>query len=65
MGNISDSPSWNWDIFFGSNKGFHVTVLMEIANTNYELFLFDIGTNGRISDGGVINNISFCKALVR
>lgn len=38
---------------------------MGIANSNYEFIMFDVGTNGRISDGGVINNTIFYKALVR
>jgi hypothetical protein len=41
---------------FCNYKGFHSIVLVAIANSNYEFILFDIGTNGRISDGGVINN---------
>nr|CAI5861383.1 unnamed protein product [Callosobruchus analis] len=37
---------------------------MGIANSNYEFIMFDVGTNGRVSDGGVINNTCFYKALV-
>lgn len=32
---------------------------MAICNANYEFLLCDFGTNGRISDGGVINNTLF------
>jgi hypothetical protein len=32
--------------------------------SSYEFILFDIGTNGRILDGGVINNTSSSKAIV-
>jgi hypothetical protein len=38
-------------------------VLMGIANANYEPILVDSGTNGRISDGGVIENTDFCDKL--
>lgn len=32
---------------------------MVIANANYELIMIDVGTNGRVSDGGVIKNTKF------
>ncbi|XP_023312377.1 uncharacterized protein LOC111692556 [Anoplophora glabripennis] len=50
--------------YYYNYKQFHSIVLMGIANSNYELILFDVGTNGRVSDGGVINNTSFYKALL-
>ena len=40
--------------FYYNYKGFHSMVLMPIANANYELLYAHFGTNGRISDGGVI-----------
>lgn len=49
--------------YYYNYKQFHSIVLMGIANSNYELIMFDIGTNGRVSDGGVINNTAFYKAL--
>jgi hypothetical protein len=36
---------------------------MAIANANNRLIFCDIGTNGRISDGGVIENIQFYENL--
>jgi hypothetical protein len=35
---------------------------MSVANANYEFLYCDIGTNGRVSDGGVIENFtkSYC-----
>jgi hypothetical protein len=36
---------------------------MAIANNNYELLMVGVGSNGRISDGGVINNTAFYEAL--
>nr|CAI5868073.1 unnamed protein product [Callosobruchus analis] len=50
--------------YYYNYKQFHSIVLMGIANSNYEFIMFDVGTNGRVSDGGVINNTCFYKALV-
>ncbi|XP_045453417.1 uncharacterized protein LOC123662651 [Melitaea cinxia] len=38
-------------------------VLMAIVETNYEFLLVDFGTNGRISDGGVLQNTKFFEML--
>lgn len=38
-------------------------VLMAIVDANYEFLLVDFGTNGRISDGGVLQNIKFFEML--
>ena len=37
---------------------------MSIANANYEFLYCDIGTNGRVSDGGVIGNTKFYEKLL-
>jgi len=42
----------------------HSIVLMVIANAHCEFIYCDVGTNGRISDGGVINNTIFYEQLV-
>nr|CAI5837552.1 unnamed protein product [Callosobruchus analis] len=49
--------------YYYNYKQFHSIVLMGIANSNYEFIMFDVGTNGRVSDGGVINNTCFYKEL--
>lgn len=36
---------------------------MATVNANYEFIVADVGTNGRISDGGVIKNTDFGKAI--
>jgi len=36
---------------------------MAIVNANYEFVICDVGTNGRVSDGGVIDNTKFYKNL--
>lgn len=38
-------------------------VLMAIASANYELLYIHFGTNGRVSDGGVIENTDFHQKL--
>ncbi|XP_057665979.1 putative nuclease HARBI1 [Diorhabda carinulata] len=50
--------------YYYNYKKTHSIVLMAIANANYEFIYCDVGTNGRISDGGVINNTVFYKRLV-
>jgi hypothetical protein len=37
---------------------------MTIAREYYELVFCDVGTNGRISDGGVLDNTKFYLKLV-
>ena len=37
---------------------------MAITNANYEFIMVDFGTNGRISDGGVIDNTTFYRRLI-
>lgn len=39
-------------------------MLMGIANSHYEFIYCDVGSNGRISDGGGIENTKFMKNLV-
>lgn len=38
-------------------------VLLAIADANYRFIIFDFGTNGRVSDGGVLQNTSFYRRL--
>lgn len=55
----SDSGS-----FYYNYKGFNSVVLLAIANANYEFVMCDVGTNGRISDGGVLDNTRFGELLI-
>ncbi|KAL4156128.1 hypothetical protein QTP88_000163 [Uroleucon formosanum] len=44
-------------------KNFYSIVLMAIVNHNYELIYVDVGKQGRISDGGVIQATTFYRRL--
>lgn len=57
------APPGSGSYYFKYKKTFSI-VLMGIANSNYEFTYCDVGTNGRISDGGVIGNTKFMKSLV-
>lgn len=50
--------------YYFNYKNTHSIVLMAIANANCEFIYCDVGTNGRISDGGVISNTTFYEQLV-
>lgn len=50
--------------FYYNYKGYHSMVLMALANANYEFILCDFGTNGRVSDGGVLDHTKFYDKLV-
>ena len=49
--------------FYYNYKGTHSVVLMAIAGPNYECLYADVGTNGRVSDGGVWNKTRLLKRL--
>ena len=38
-------------------------MLLALANANYEFIMCDVGTNGRLSDGGVLENTKFGELL--
>ncbi|KAK4886556.1 hypothetical protein RN001_002827 [Aquatica leii] len=50
--------------YFYNYKGFFSIVLLAIVSANYEFLMVNVGTNGRVSDGGVIENTSFYNKLV-
>lgn len=51
--------------YFWNYKNFNSIVLMACANANYEFIWCEVGTNGRVSDGGVIQNTIFYEKLLR
>ena len=50
--------------FYWNYEGFNSLVLMSIANANYEFVYCDSETNGRVSDGEVIENTKFYEKLL-
>lgn len=57
-------PPENSGSYYYNYKGRHSMVLLAIVDANYRFLLVDFGTNGRISDGGVLQNTSFYEKLV-
>lgn len=45
--------------YYYNYKNTHSIVLLGIANGNYEFIMVDCGTNGRVSDGGVLEKTVF------
>ena len=45
-------------------KKIYSIILMALVNANYELIFVDVGKNGRISDGGVIESTKFYHKLI-
>uniref|UniRef100_A0A2H1WJ06 SFRICE_039895 n=1 Tax=Spodoptera frugiperda TaxID=7108 RepID=A0A2H1WJ06_SPOFR len=54
----SDSGSYNFNY-----KGWHSMVLLAIVDSKYRFIMCDFGTNGRVSDGDVLQNTVFYKKL--
>jgi hypothetical protein len=50
--------------YYYNYKGTHSIVLLAAVDANYKFLYVDVGTNGRVSDGGVWENCSLNKVLV-
>jgi len=50
--------------YFFNYKGYFSIVLLAVANSNLEFIYVDLGKNGRVSDGGVIEDTAFNKKLL-
>ncbi|KAL4156134.1 hypothetical protein QTP88_000169 [Uroleucon formosanum] len=55
-------PARSGALYYNYNN-FYSIVLMAIVNHNYELIYVDVGKQGRISDGGVIQATTFYRRL--
>ena len=44
-------------------KLFHSIIMMAMVDTHYRVILFDVGVNGRNSDGGVFANSTMSSGL--
>lgn len=60
---IAIVPPANSGSFYYNYKGHHSLVLMAIVNAKYQFMYIDIGINGRISDGGVLQHTTFFQKL--
>lgn len=49
--------------YFYNYKGFHSIVLLAVVDAKYNFIMVDVGCNGRISDGGVIEGTEFYNLL--
>ncbi|XP_050298758.1 putative nuclease HARBI1 [Anthonomus grandis grandis] len=50
--------------YFYNYKGSHSLVLLAMFNANYEFVMCHFGTNGTVSDRGVLENTRFCDKLI-
>ncbi|KAM4049142.1 uncharacterized protein ACNLHF_006590 [Anomaloglossus baeobatrachus] len=49
--------------YFYNYKGYFSIILMALVNANYEFIAVDVGMNGRVSDGGVLEHTGFGERL--
>ena len=56
-------PPPNAGSYFYNYKQTHSVVLMAVAGPDYQCLYADVGTNGRISDGGVWNKCGLAGAI--
>ncbi|KAM4016591.1 uncharacterized protein ACNLHF_002859 isoform 1-T3 [Anomaloglossus baeobatrachus] len=49
--------------YFYNYKGYFSINLMALVNANYEFIAVDVGMNGRVSDGGVLEHTGFGERL--
>lgn len=60
---ISIQPPPNAGSHYYNYKGFNSIVLLALADADLKFTYIDVGTNGRVSDGGIWAKSGLCKAL--
>lgn len=55
---LKKKPFGTGSYYFNYKKHFSI-VLLAVVNAKYEFMMVDAGMNGRVSDGGVMNNTNF------
>ncbi|KMQ88306.1 nuclease harbi1-like protein [Lasius niger] len=58
-------PPKGSNAFYRNYKGYDSLVLLALVDADYKFLIVDFGTNGRVSDGGVIDNTNFYKKTHR
>jgi hypothetical protein len=59
---VMQAPASSGSAYY-NYKGTHSMVLMAVVDAHYNFLLIDVGSNGRNSDGGILNNSAFGQAL--
>ncbi|XP_031329600.1 putative nuclease HARBI1 [Photinus pyralis] len=60
---VSIIPPSGSGSYYYNYKGFNSMVLLALVDANYRILMCDFGTNGRVSDGGVLQNTKFFEKL--
>lgn len=51
--------------YYHNYKGFFSVVLLAVVNAKYEFIYVNTGSNGRVSDGGILQETDFLEALTK
>ncbi|KAM9330909.1 putative nuclease HARBI1 [Gastrophryne carolinensis] len=53
----------NSGTFYYNYKGYFSIIFIALVNANYEFIMVDVGRNGRVSDGGILEKTKFFSLL--